>query len=460
MSTLQAELRGFLNSKSATTDSRLGSRNVEIVMHLYGFGGSPSPTQGETATHFGLKKKQNVQQIQVKYLPDQNAFQHVPSLRDVVKVVEERPFWLNSDLTARLHDAGLVDDGFSPVRLPKLAADTGLSLAYQPIAYRTLVRGRTLSAELGKIPGRTTKQISNDYFTIGSQYLPRARALLKSARSFHNKYGLARISDLQSTQGQGADTEDCAFLEQLLRVAPDGWTTSEGDELWYCFETTKQNAIRNTVAKVLTALDYGDAGNSCDAGELARVCLRDLSERKGTKEYPDASPPESLVYHYLTSSPTFALRDGQVQFVESRNGKLNGIDRDLVDHLKTRPNGSTRPDVREHLEEHEHEDDYIEQTLQYSPLIRVDERKGRGDFRYFLTGTQRDESTLDSEAWERRYAHYKEELQALRKTDVQSNSMSRAEQRLLREWLFEGKEELDCALCGRRYLLPDPSRGA
>jgi len=447
MKTVQAELRAFLNSSGTTTNPVLRDRNIEIVLYLYGFGGPRWPKLREAAARFDLKK-QRVDQVEDEYLSSRAAAFHFGALRESIRLVKTAPWWLDSCLTTALRRQGVVDPGFSTPGLLRLAATTGLEVSHAAYVYTTT--GGLVEVTSKSRVARAALETCPDFFLMDRQYLPRVRALLRSAKSFHNKYGLARVSDLLSTQEQGAD-EDRVFLEQLLRVAPDGWTTCEGDELWYCFEKTKDNAIRNTVAKVLTALDYGDVGDSCDARELARAFVRDLSERTGTKKYPHAAPPEEIVYRYLTSSPSFTLRDGQIQFAESRNGKLNDIDRDLVDCLKASPAGSTRPDVQEHLAS-KHDDAYIRQTLQYSPLIRVDERKGHGDYRYFLIGTERPDSTSD---WERRYAHYKDRLDTLSRTDIQSSSSSRAEQHALRDWLFEGKEDLDCALCGKRFVLPN-----
>lgn len=108
--------------------------------------------------------------------------------------------------------------------------------------------------------------------------------------------------------------------------------------------------------------------------------------------------------------------------------------------------------MRTHLEEQGHKPANIAQAIQWSPLLSVDKRRGRGKYSYFLGGTQSNGSDSKDDDAEETYRRCKVRLERLSDTDFSTSTNQRKDQPILRDWLFDGKEELDCALCGQRYI--------
>ncbi len=451
MKTIQAELRAFLKSRGTTTDPELRSRNVEILLYLYGFGGPRWPKLREVASHFGLQDRQRVGQIEDEYLPAEAAAPHFAALRKCVRLMKTAPYWLNSVLTTTLQAQGLADPALSSPGLLRLAAIAGLEVdyaTYVPMHGKGIVEVTSRSRS-----ARATLEACPDFFLMDRQYAPGAASLVKRARTFHARYGLGRVADSLTSEGTAEDAERQLFLEHFLRIFEHGWVESHDGESWYLFEDTARHPVLTAARKVLSAVE------SCGPRALAAACRRYIAHREGTEKYSHTIAPEALIQRYLTTSRTFVVVKGRVRFREPGPSNLTPRESALVDHLRETPGGTTATALKSYLKTRDFEEtSSFDKDLRSSPLVQVDRRGGPGQHVYFLVGTQPDEALPASEAWERRYAHYKERLQALDRTDIQSSSMSRTEQNILRDWLFKGKDELDCALCGKPYVVPREDR--
>ena len=324
----------------------------------------------------------------------------------------------------------MVDAGFSTTGLLRLAAATGLEVDYA--AYTPDLESAT----------RLKLEKCQDYFLMDSRHHAKAKSLRDAARKFHRKYGLARIDDFLSSRNLAGDTEQRLLLETMLTIFDKGWIAFHGDAAWYLFDD-KQHAIKNASEKVLAAVQ------SCDGEVLAEACRRSLAERN--YHYPFAS--EALIHKYLTTSTQFDVMNGRVQCTRRRSKNLTAIDSDLVNFLNARPQGSDGHEIRVHLQERWHRKYNIRQRLGYSPLLqRVAEPRGPGRYTYFLVGTPAGEAGHHGESRDSHYALCKDRLIRLDETDDSASARIRTEQRILREWLFDGKDTEDCALCGKRFI--------
>ena len=97
---------------------------------------------------------------------------------------------------------------------------------------------------------------------------------------------------------------------------------------------------------------------------------------------------------------------------------------------------------------------YIDRTIYKSPLIHIDRSDGHGNFVYGLVGelkeTAKELMTNEAKA---RYWEFREELAGIENTDVDVQTQRRREQDILQRWLFEGKTQEACAICGERYMV-------
>ena len=364
-----------------------------------------------------------------------NAYLHelpsprLPTLRQCAELLRSSRCWLSSELTSELVAAGLADDPPSPIGLLNLLRETQLEVHYA-----------TYNPKLGRPVQRRTDDTHADFLIMDRRFEQAARKLRTRARRLSRRYGLARLRDAMSSIQGRDEAELRRFIRRLLQISDDVWTASDGGETWYLFEDGA-HAILNAANTVFAAID------SCKIEEFAEACQRYVDRRK----HAHGVAPQRLISRYLTTSTVFDVRKGRVQYKGASEGELTKIDRDLVDYLRTRPDGSFGKDVREHLRKLDHKADNVTRILGKSPLwTRRNSGRTKSGYTYFLIGDTLSESRT-AEGEHPRYELYRRKLANLGKTDSVSTARRRNEQRILRAWLFEDKEEEDCALCGQRY---------
>ncbi len=442
--TVQEEVADYLDVFFSQRHPSTGSRNVAMALYLYGFGGATEPTLEAAAERFQIGKtgrpdRERVRQI----LEDAKGALSGAELRSVdafVDLVSAAPSWLNSELASLLLERGPVDEPFSVSGLLHLAKDTGHAVDYT-------IRSPDLSEPTSGHSAdwvRGVEEKHEAFLVLHLKAVPLAKRLLKHARKFHKRYGLARLDDLLDAPECSDIPERDRVLEQLLQASEDAWVGSEGDSTWYLFED-QRHVFKNVADKVFSVTD------TCDPTHLAQACLRYLAGRKG-KNYPHPPAPPSLIRRYFETSTEFEATDGQVRYPNAREIELGVFEEDLVTCLKASPNGATGPQVEALLAARGHKRRKGRSaSLRKSPLAhRVGER---GTYRYSLIGTEPDGSaTVVGGTDDQRYVQYRERLDRLARTDEDAEVKIRKEQKILRRWLFETNDEERCALCQRIYM--------
>ncbi|MDF5068531.1 hypothetical protein P3619_24025, partial [Vibrio parahaemolyticus] len=103
---IENELVDFL--ESTIKDGANKARDIEIVKFYYGLNESPWPTLEETASRFSVGTRERIRQLLNSKFRDNVSKRSIPSLKDLVDVLQSRDYWLASEFEEEICKAGLI----------------------------------------------------------------------------------------------------------------------------------------------------------------------------------------------------------------------------------------------------------------------------------------------------------------------------------------------------------------
>ncbi|ANA15283.1 hypothetical protein [Acetobacter oryzifermentans] len=433
---VEEELAGFLGSfkkvpgrprldgtprKVREEDPTQRERNAEIVLSHFGFGSGPHfwPTLDQIAEHYPeISTRERIRQIIDRTYSQRRPASPLPVATRTAAVLEERTLWLESEYLEELQERGLCGPLEHAIGLLNYLQSQGLAENYS-------IRLPNLASAT-----RSLYDYSEERFIVSDQ---KARALekdLTAARKMPGQVGLARLSAV-TRNGASVDSEG---LAELLRLSPDAWTGTHDDELWFFFED-RENVLVNLASKIFAIVD------SVSVTKLAALLTNALYRRANRHGYP---PPE-LVERWISQSRYFTVLDGMVTYNE-KAGELTDIERVISRFAKGQ--GAIRwPEVRDHLRALDFGDPLITSSVYHSPLLLVDRSGGRGNFTFTLISEVNSAPVHQPD----RYGLFLAKLAALGSTDREGKGLSRREQAILADWVFDGQPKANCAVCGRTF---------
>lgn len=220
---------------------------------------------------------------------------------------------------------------------------------------------------------------------------------------------------------------------------PRTWVSRDDDDFWYICEN-RVNTLINYSEKIFAVVD------KCNSKRLSE-CYRNALDGRPFK-YP--FPPEHIIQSYLESSVYFKNIQGDLFFI-GETTELNEIEKVIFNFFSTN-HDTNLPTLRDYLIKNNINENSATKTLSYTPFIYIDKLLGRKKHIYSFIGTPKSDAN-NKLVNDDRYAKY---LLRLRRmiddgTDETVDQIARKEQYVLREWLFEGKEYENCAICGRKF---------
>ena len=249
-----------------------------------------------------------------------------------------------------------------------------------------------------------------------------------------------RISNLKYLEDEIKDFNVYVILlRDLIKYSDNAWTKVDRDDFWYLFES-KDNTLINYSEKIFSVIGI------CDVKRLAETYRNALDRR--TYKYP--YPPIEIISDYLRSSIYFENNQDTLTFIGEAT-TLNEIEIDVVDYLKSK--GSVKyPEFRTYLESKGYGEPHIVKAITSSPLVYIDKSKGRHNHEYSLVSNLKETSPED-DTLNGRYSQFVLKLRNIsdRGTDETVEQKRRREQRILQQWLFEGKNQENCAICGNKF---------
>ena len=421
---VESELTAFLADRIR---SAARQRDIDMVAYFYGFRGDQWPTLEDGAGRFGFSNRERPRQIRDACMASVR-IEHIPALRQFQDFVGQREYWLHDELKEALGESQLAGNEFSLAGLFELIKAVGAANE-NDYGIFTLASGKP-----GLHPAtRNTLPQSERLFVIRPSDAQSVNPLYRKARTLPGQYGIANLAYLADSSDQETLATYRPLLVDLIKQSPFAWTHETADEIWYNFED-RDNVLINYGEKVFSVI------GECEVSRLAGVFHNALDRRTQPHPYP----PVELVEQYLHSSRYYDVAEGKAGFTGQTTDDLNDIEQDVVDFLRDRGTAS-RQDLRLHLSNRGYGDAHVTKAINASPFVHVDKSKGRQHYEYSLVGTPG--VSLD------RYREFSRQLAGLEQTDEPVEAKARREQRILHQWLFDGKTTECCAICGDEHMV-------
>jgi hypothetical protein len=402
-------------------DPALRERNAEIVLSHFGFGSGPQfwPTLEQIADQYPeISSRERIRQIIDRTYSDRRPTTPLPIAARAAAILDERVLWLESEYLEELQERRLCGPLEHAIGLLNYLQTQNLARAYS-ICLPNLTRAT-----------RTVYHQSEARFIVREDKVRALKGDLAAARKLPGQLGLARVS---AVTRRGGDV-DAEGLAELLRLSPDVWTGTIDDELWFFFED-RENVLVNLASKVFSIVD------EVPVGQLAAVLTNALYRRSSTQGYP----PAELVARWLSQSRHFTVSGPNATF-NGKPGELTDIETAISRFARGK--GAFRwPEVRDHLTALGFGMPLITSSVYHSPLLLADRSGGKGNMTFTLIS----EVDKPAAAPVDRYARFLAKLAGLGSTDREGKNISRREQAILADWIFDKDAKGSCAICRRTF---------
>lgn len=437
---IETELMEFLEASTEGTSNAV--RDREIIAHFYGFRGEGWPTLEETAEAFALSpetklSRERIRQIINTRFRNSKISKKMPSGHELVRLIRSRTIWRRDDLRDAIVEQGLCESDFSIRGILNLVDQMDLDVTYEIYTPQLREMSRGLAAA------------SDDGWVIEKGVVDVLQRLMRKAFSLPGRCGIAKLSYLNDLN---LTPERYEVIFHSIVTHPDAWTCRDAGDLWYLLES-RDNTLINDCERLFSV--YA----ACDAATLAQALRRSMNGRTHRLPYP----PETMILRYLREGRLFERDRDQLRFL-GQTRELNSIESSVVALLKDVAY-QDYPTLRQALLRQGFNDPSISKAVHNSPLVHVDDSRGRLHYRHSLVGvlsadvlsgspapvTAQAQGDIDD--GQERYARYRHRLSqfANQETDADVEATTRKEHRILKAWLFAGKRQERCALCGEMY---------
>lgn len=420
---IEEELLSFLQNNIKEGSKK--NRDIKIISYYYGFKEAEWPTLEETGKRYNIATRERVRQIinnKFKIFANPDSFKTILKCIDIIK---RKRYWSESELVDLIIQENLSEGNFNIRGLFNLMDDLGIDHGFE-----------IYTPDLKKAT-RNTIALYEENFILAEENIKNIKSFLRKSQKIAGRCGIANLSYLKD---EIDDYKSFSHLvEDLIRYSENAWTEEREDGFWYIFED-RDNTLVNYSEKIFSSID------SCDANRLAATYRNALDGR--TFKYP--YPPEDIIEEYLRSSVYFENDDDILSFI-GEAGKLNEIDVDVIDYLKSK--GTVKyPEFSAYLDTKGYTRPHIVKAITSSPIVFVDKSKGRTRYEYSLVNSTSHPIQKTSTSKDK----YKAYLLRLRKfhelgTDETIQNKRRREQGVLQDWLFNDKDQESCAICGNTY---------
>ncbi|MEH7445195.1 hypothetical protein V7201_23090 [Bacillus sp. JJ1122] len=388
-------------------------RDTLIVQSFFGLGTQAAPTHRSVAREFGVSHER-VRQIVENNFIEKMREEDKDGLYRIQALLERNTiFWWKD-----FHDRMVVE---------------GLS---ETVLYVQGFMHLLRAFGIGEDYGLYTTELAAAGRAVGESAL-----LLAKREAIEEKLGMfSRLKSIPSRNGicelgevfekEGFDTRHLPFFQELLTQYPMCWFKEREGGLWYLFEN-RENILFNTLSKTSMVAD------KVALPTLSAVLSRCITRR--TNDYN--APSIELIFDYLKDS-RYTKMEGDMVSLLVEKGELTEIEKDIQRFFIE--SGETKASytlLHSYLMELGHLDANVVKSVFHSPILHIDHSRGLRRYRFSLL----ENVTSDS------YDHISGLLNDLSGTDYDGEVKKRKEQKILRDWLFKGKETESCAICGKTY---------
>lgn len=418
------EIEEFLNTNLKENNTKL--RDIDLILYFYGFKGDIYPTLEDAGLKYGLGTSKNRRELPRQIINDKfkniKNVSTIPSILECEKLIECTEFSSIQETYDLFRSKDLIPEEGSIKGVLNLLHSLDKCKEHE-----------IYNSDL-KLATRSTYGKSLNLFLVKKDILGIIKNRLKTVLTFPGRVGIAKVSNLRNEIGVTFSHFD--ELIKLLKSRNETWYFSDEGEDYYLIENNN-NFLINSLKKIKNIADF------VELDELATALENSFKTRTAPadNEYPD----KSIIKQYLMNSVHTSLFDKGVTLkVESI--KLNPIDKDIISYFE-KHKISEYPQVSEFLATKDYGKPHIQKAVMSSPIVFVDKTNIRSH-KYRLVG-----SSTPKNATEDLYEKYRRRLAEVGSsgTDQDQEIQARREHHILTEWLFEGKEQENCAICGELF---------
>ena len=420
---IEEELLDLLETNTRGGDFR--QRNIDLVMHFYGFGEYERPTLEFTAELFEIGTRERVRQIINKTFRDRVVSDDLPNLKRCSEILRSKRSWLRSEFLQALANERLATTSHNVAGIMDLMGDVALCSDYK-------IYDPTFS-----LSTRGTFSQYGDYFILSAGALKPLRRAFKKARSLPGMLGLANTQYLEESL-KGAPLD---IIIWAIRLSLNSWMTRDGQHYWYCFED-RENVLVNFAARAF------NLAAEIDIRRLADCFSNGLSARTNKFDYPD----EAIIEKFIRTSNYFECEAQLARFAGDLEA-FTDIQDSIVSYLKETLTVSFA-DIQNLLIRGGYGKPHISKAVSSSCLVHIDRSGGRRNYRYSLVSLATPGiADRPPVAPTGRLGEFQNRLRHVgsRGPDRTVEITSRREHHILQEWLFSGKEVEECAICGETF---------
>lgn len=392
-------------------------RDIKIIQGYFGLGSQKVPTHQSIGDEFGVKLRERVRQIINGKFINILGEEDKVTLNIIKNVIYQYPLVWVEELKKNLVEKGLTNSGLHNKGFVNLIKTFGICPDYD-IYTTSFIEPSRLDFERGAPLLLVRKEVKGQFHEVFSLI-----------RSVPGQHGIACLESV--FKHENLDESILPFFRKLLSHSDNCWTHENENGFWYVWEE-QYNVMFNALGK--TALVTRTA--------LVHILSDVLNRYIERRNLPYGSPTSEVIAEYLKESIHTTL-DGEKVDILMEGTSLNQIEKDILRFY--RESGETNisySELRSFLHELGYEKPYYDVALFRSAFLHVDRSAGRGNYRFIL---------LDSFTPLNLYEVILERLNKLDGTDFTSEERLRKEQRILRDWLFLGKDVEHCAICGKLY---------
>jgi len=424
---LGQQISQFLNASLGT--SAPAQRNRKIIECYYGLDELTWPSLEQVGEAFDEITRERVRQIKKKFFLTSVTSDDLPSLLPLVELIKSSDVHLVSELLPRIIDEQLIEEDLELADVIRILNEIGDLSKY------ALYDGNLEAVTRYSIDDK------EQVLLIAKNSLVAVRKLSRELHKLVGQVGIVNFDVAVSETGEESDSH-ASLVETIIINSADVWL-SEMTPPCFTFETW-QNPLTTNLGKSFSVTD------SINAIELSEVIKNSFSARTRKIKYPTLAQ----IDEYLRTSDNFVVEINDFISLSPDSDISQGLSdieeaasKYLIEH-----GTSQYPELHGHLKNLGFGDPYIVKGVFHLPVVFVDKEGGRYHYRYSAVGAKKVDHPVRSTP----YAKYKKYRARLKKliangSDTETLSLARKEQSVLRDWLTEGKDQLECAFCQRTF---------
>lgn len=403
-------------------EKKLIDRDILIIFDFFGLTDNKIPNFQTVGDRFSLSREYIRQRIKLK-IKDEIKDTDRELLKGHLKVLQNKKIITFNDLKAKLEKKSFFPNEMNVLGFFNLLAIFEIEYPFEIYNFEF------------KKATKKDFDLLNDFLIVNKNNIKSIKVILQKIFKQPGINGLINLNEFRDS----IDDISFEYLEYIVTNSKGSWTFKDGSKFWYMFEN-RSNSIIHNMGKLKSII------SNCDKEILSNTLFDAISIRPSNFNYP--SP--KLISLYLEESIFTNIMNNKVFFKDSlESPNLSQSDELVINFFKKNKIQETDyPELKKVFLENGFSTANADKNCYHSTFIHVDKSGGRTNYKLsYILKYNSDMNLIDD-----RYSIYRDKLiQFLDNTDKNSKSSMRAEQSILRDYLFKDKKYLKCGICQKEF---------